>query len=63
MTSGLAAQGFQDLVTNNDGSILYFASQARQIGSGQTFHSKIYRYDLAGGVRVVAEERDEGESD
>ena len=62
LTSGLAAQGFQDLVTNNDGSILYFASQARQIGSGQTFHSKIYRYDLAGGVRVVAEERDEGES-
>jgi len=55
------AQGFSGLATNFDGSVLYFASSARQTSTQQTFHSKIYRWDAASGIKVAAEEVDEGE--
>jgi dipeptidyl aminopeptidase/acylaminoacyl peptidase len=58
----LAAQAFQDLSTTEDGSVLYFASPIRQKGTNQSFNSKIYRWDAASGVRVVAEVADPGES-
>jgi len=55
------AQGFSGLATNFDGSVFYFASSTRQAGTQQTFHSKIYRWDAASGIKVAAEEVDEGE--
>src|SRR5882724_8243591 len=57
------AQTFQNLSTTEDGSAVYFSSPIREKGTGQSFHSKIFRWDAAGGIRVIAESRDTGESD
>lgn len=58
----LVAQTFQGLSTNDDGSVLYFSSTVREKGFDQSFHSKIFRWDAAGGMRVMAEIRDTGET-
>ncbi|MEO8129869.1 MAG: hypothetical protein ABI822_22395 [Bryobacteraceae bacterium] len=58
-----AGQAFQDLATNADGSILYFASPIRQKGTDQTFYSKIFRWTAATGVVLAAEVRDPGTTD
>lgn len=41
--------------------MLYFSSPIREKGSDQSFHSKIFRWEAAGGLRIVAETRDTGE--
>lgn len=43
----LTAQ-FENLVTNDDGSVLYFSSKLRLRGSGQVDHRKLFVYDAAG---------------
>src|SRR5216684_7339549 len=58
-----AAQTFQSLSTTEDGSAVYFSSPIREKGTGQSFHSKIFRWDPAGGIRVIAESRETGEYD
>lgn len=58
-----AAAQFQGLTTTSDGSLLYFSSPTRHRDTSQTFHSKIFRWDSAGGIRVVAEVQSEGQSD
>ena len=61
--SAIPAQEFSGLASNYDGSILYFASRARQSGTTQSFHSKIYRWDSAAGVRVIMGQPDTGENE
>lgn len=58
-----AAQTFQDLSTTEDGSALYFSSPIRQKETDRSFHSKIFPWNAASGIRVVAEVRDAGEFD
>jgi uncharacterized protein (TIGR03437 family) len=58
-----AAQTFQSLSTTEDGSTVYFSSPIREKGTDQSFHSKIFRWDPAGGIRVIAESPDTGEFD
>jgi len=58
-----AAAQFQGLTTTGNGSVLYFSSPIRPKGTEQTFHSKIFRWDVAGGIQVFAEVQSEGQSD
>src|SRR6266704_1094870 len=57
------AQTFQSLSTTEDGSAVYFSSPIREKGTDQSFHSKIFRWDPTGGIRLIGESRDTGESD
>lgn len=52
---------FQGLTTNGNSSALYFSSRVRQIGTNESFHSKIFRWDAAGGIQVFAEVPSEGQ--
>jgi hypothetical protein len=45
-------QGFEELATNRDGSILYFSTPLRQRGSQQYLHPKIFRWDSVNGVAL-----------
>jgi uncharacterized protein (TIGR03437 family) len=46
------AQGFRQLATNRDGSVLYFSSPLRLKGTDQYFHPKIFAWDSVNGVRL-----------
>jgi uncharacterized protein (TIGR03437 family) len=46
------AQGFGQLATNRDGSILYFSSPLRIKGTDQYFHPKIFTWDSTNGIRL-----------
>jgi hypothetical protein len=46
------AQGFRQLATNRDGSVLYFSSPLRIKGTDQYFHPKIFTWDSVNGVRL-----------
>jgi uncharacterized protein (TIGR03437 family) len=46
------AQGFSQLVTNRDGSVLYFSSPLRIKGSNQYFHPKIFTWDRLHDIRL-----------
>ena len=56
------AQAFQGLSTTGDGSVLYFSSPDRIAGSGESLHSKIFRWDATNGFQLVAEVADTGTS-
>ena len=56
-------QAFQDLATNEDGSLLYFASTVRQKGTTDPFYSKIFLWDASQGVRAFAQVNEPGPSD
>lgn len=45
----------QDLATNQDGSVLLFASTLRQLGSDQPQHLKLFRWSPDGGVQLYAQ--------
>jgi hypothetical protein len=45
-------QGFRQLATNRDGSVLYFSSPLRLKGTDQYFHPKIFSWDGVNGVRL-----------
>ena len=49
------AQGFRQLATNLDGSILYFSSPLRIKGTDQYLHPKIFSWDPMNGVRLYQE--------
>ncbi|MCC6343108.1 MAG: hypothetical protein IT166_12970 [Bryobacterales bacterium] len=52
---GSAALGqIQDLATNQDGSVLLFASTLRQPGADQSRHWKLFRWSQDGGVQLYA---------
>jgi hypothetical protein len=46
------AQGFGQLATNRDGSVLYFSSPLRMKGTDQYLHSKIFSWDSLNGIRL-----------
>jgi uncharacterized protein (TIGR03437 family) len=48
-------QGFNQLATNRDGSVLYFSSPLRMKGTDQYLHPKIFIWDSIGGVRLYLE--------
>ena len=54
---------FESLSTTDDGSVLYFAATVRPQNSDHTFHSKIYRWDATNGFQIVAEVREEIQSE
>jgi hypothetical protein len=51
-THAAFAQGFSQLATNRDGSILYFSSPLRIKGTDQYFHPKIFTWDSVNGIRL-----------
>jgi uncharacterized protein (TIGR03437 family) len=58
-----AAQAFQGLSTTDDGSVLYFSTPDRIVGSSQSFHPKIFRWDAVNGFQLAADAADTGTSD
>src|ERR1700730_17236759 len=46
------AQGFGQLGTNRDGSVLYFSSPLRMKGTDQYLHPKIFSWDSVNGIRL-----------
>jgi uncharacterized protein (TIGR03437 family) len=46
------AQGFGQLATNRDGSVLYFSSPLRIKGTDQYLHPKIFSWDNVNGIRL-----------
>ncbi len=52
-----SAAQFHDLTATADGSVLYFASVQRQVGSDQPLHGKIFRVDQNGLSLFEARER------
>jgi uncharacterized protein (TIGR03437 family) len=50
--SSAVAQGFSQLATNRDGSVLYFSSPLRMKGTDQYLHPKIFSWDKISGVRL-----------
>jgi hypothetical protein len=46
------AQGFGQLATNRDGSVLYFSSPLRLKGTNQYLHPKIFSWDNVNGIRL-----------
>jgi uncharacterized protein (TIGR03437 family) len=61
--ASLCGQTFQSLATTEDGSVLYFSSPARLVGSDSSYNPKIFRWDAANGFGVAAEQRERGEFD
>jgi uncharacterized protein (TIGR03437 family) len=57
-----AGQAFQGLSTTDDGSVLYFSTPDRVVGSSQSFHSKIFRWDAVNGFQLIADVADTGAS-
>ena len=46
------AQGFSQLATNHDGSVLYFSSPLRMKGTDQYLHPKIFTWDSVNGIQL-----------
>jgi hypothetical protein len=51
------AQGFSQLATNRNGSILYFSSSLRIKGTDQYFHPKIFTWDTVNGIRLYEQRK------
>jgi uncharacterized protein (TIGR03437 family) len=52
VTLPILGQGFRQLATNCDGSILYFSSPLRMKGTDQFLHPKIFTWDATNGIRL-----------
>ena len=55
VTLPILAQGFRQLATNRDGSVLYFSSPLRMKGTDQYLHPKIFSWDPINRVRLYLE--------
>ena len=53
--SSALGQGFGQLATNRDGSVLYFSSPLRMKGTDQYLHPKIFSWDPINGARLYLE--------
>jgi hypothetical protein len=52
LCANVFGQGFGQLATNRDGSILYFSSPLRMRGSDQYLHPKIFTWERGNGIRL-----------